>query len=153
MQLWKKHYIDDARKQNKQEDTISMYLEPTRNDRDYLYGRLLALADRFENGVLYKQGISDTRPTNAVKLMSNFVAKPFTTWGTLWKQLMPYLKSANGAPGSRTAWMRSWRFSKKETSKITVHFHRSFCSVIHASEGSLCVKRKKHPRRAKKTSV
>ena len=75
-----------------------MYLEPTRNDRDYLYGRLLALADRFENGVLYKQGISDTRPTNAVKLMSNFVAKPFTTWGTLWKQLMPYLKSANGAP-------------------------------------------------------
>lgn len=45
-----------------------------------------------------KQGISDTRPTNAVKLMSNFVAKPFTTWGTLWKQLMPYLKSANGAP-------------------------------------------------------
>lgn len=96
--LWKKHYIDDARKQNKQEDTISMYLEPTRNDRDYLYGRLLALADRFENGVLYKQGISDTRPTNAVKLMSNFVAKPFTTWGTLWKQLMPYLKSANGAP-------------------------------------------------------
>lgn len=30
--------------------------------------------------------------------MSNFVAKPFTTWGTLWKQLMPYLKSANGAP-------------------------------------------------------
>ena len=96
--LWKKHYIDDARKQNKQEDTISMYLEPTRNDRDYLYGRLLALADRFENGVLYKQGISDTRPTNAVKLMSNFVAKPFTTWGTLWKQLMPYLTSANGAP-------------------------------------------------------
>ena len=39
-----------------------MYLEPTRNERDYLYGRLLALADRFENGVLYKQGISDTRP-------------------------------------------------------------------------------------------
>ena len=72
-----------------------MYLEPNRDDRDYLYGRLLTLADNFEESVLRKQGVKD-RPTNAIKLMSNFTAKPYTTWGTLWKQLTPYLKSANG---------------------------------------------------------
>ena len=43
--LWKKHYIDETRKQHRQEDVITMYLEPNRDDRDYLYGRLLALAD------------------------------------------------------------------------------------------------------------
>ena len=48
-----------------------MYLEPNRDDRDYLYGRLLALADNFEESVLRKQGVKD-RPTNAIKLMSNF---------------------------------------------------------------------------------
>lgn len=55
-----------------------MYLEPNRDDRDYLYGRLLALADNFEESVLRKQGVKD-RPTNAIKLMSNFTAKPYTT--------------------------------------------------------------------------
>lgn len=89
--LWKKHYIDETRKQHRQEDVITMYLEPNRDDRDYLYGRLLALADNFEESVLRKQGVKD-RPTNAIKLMSNFTAKPYTTWGTLWKQLTPYLK-------------------------------------------------------------
>ena len=65
------------------------------------YGRLLALADNFEESVLRKQGVKD-RPTNAIKLMSNFTAKPYTTWGTLWKQLTPYLKSANGG-----SWFRN----------------------------------------------
>lgn len=55
----------------------------------------------FEESVLRKQGVKD-RPTNAIKLMSNFTAKPYTTWGTLWKQLMPYLKSANGG-----SWFRN----------------------------------------------
>lgn len=99
--LWKKHYIDETRKQHRQEDVITMYLEPNRDDRDYLYGRLLALADNFEESVLRKQGVKD-RPTNAIKLMSNFTAKPYTTWGTLWKQLTLYLKSANGG-----SWFRN----------------------------------------------
>lgn len=70
-----------------------MELDEKRDDRDYLYGRLLALADNFESGVLYQRNIS--RPTNAVKLMSNFVAKPFSTWGNLWKQIDPYMKSSD----------------------------------------------------------
>ena len=38
--LWKKHYIDETRKQHRQEDVITMYLEPNRDDRDYLYDLL-----------------------------------------------------------------------------------------------------------------
>lgn len=38
--LWKKHYIDETRKQHRQEDVITMYLEPNRDDRDYLYKAL-----------------------------------------------------------------------------------------------------------------
>ncbi|MEE8738949.1 MAG: type I-C CRISPR-associated protein Cas8c/Csd1 [Bifidobacterium sp.] len=84
--LWKKHYIQKG-------EAVTMRLDMTRNDRDYLYGRLLAIADNFEADVLYRQG--DTRPTNAVKLMSNFVAKPYSTWSNLWKQLVPYMKSSD----------------------------------------------------------
>jgi CRISPR-associated protein Csd1 len=86
--LWKKHFIQER-------TTVTMELDVTRTDRDYLYGRLLALADNFESGALHRRGISDTRPTNAVKLMSNFAAKPYSTWGNLWKQLTPYIKSSN----------------------------------------------------------
>ncbi|MCI1659705.1 type I-C CRISPR-associated protein Cas8c/Csd1 [Bifidobacterium psychraerophilum] len=85
--LWKKQLIQERK-------LITMELDEQRDDRDYLYGRLLALADNFESGVLYRQGVLGTRPTNAVKLMSNFVAKPFSTWGALWKQLVPYLKTS-----------------------------------------------------------
>jgi CRISPR-associated protein Csd1 len=84
--LWKKQFIQERK-------PITMELDEKRDDRDYLYGRLLALADNFESGVLYQRNIS--RPTNAVKLMSNFVAKPFSTWGNLWKQIDPYMKSSD----------------------------------------------------------
>lgn len=92
--LWKKHFNDEAKRHHDSKE-VSMELNLERKDRDYLYGRLLALADYFERGVLLKQQVD--RPTNAVKLMSNFIAKPYSTWGALWKQLIPYLKTMNGA--------------------------------------------------------
>lgn len=92
--LWRKHYTEEARRKtgqsNYQEKGMSMNLEKDRTDRDYLYGRLLALADSFESRVLRAEGVD--RPTNAMKLMSNFTARPYTTWGTLIRQLTPYFK-------------------------------------------------------------
>lgn len=100
--LWKKSFIDDALQSNNpmspERKEKMMQLDTSRKDRDYLYGRLLALADRFENNVLHIQGNQGTRPTNAVKLMSNFVAKPSTTWLALYRQLVPYINASNGAP-------------------------------------------------------
>jgi CRISPR-associated protein Csd1 len=88
--LTKKHI-----KQQRKED-ISMELEESRPDRDYLFGRLLSVADRLEATALYKAGVED-RATNAVKLMSAFAVKPYSTWGVLWKQLIPYKNQLCGA--------------------------------------------------------
>ncbi|MDR3292488.1 MAG: type I-C CRISPR-associated protein Cas8c/Csd1 [Clostridiales bacterium] len=109
----------------KQEEEIQMELDKTRTDRDYLYGRLLAVADQLEARALYEQDKkkwgkkvfdlnSDTdsdvvsnvdsdkdsskdnkrnhqRATNAIRLMSSFSTKPFSTWGVLHQQLNPYI--------------------------------------------------------------
>lgn len=88
--LAKKYYIQKG-------DDIKMILETKRTDRDYLYGRLLALADNLENYALFKQGNAGSRPTNAVKLWSNFAVKPYTTWGNIWQQLIPYINQLKGA--------------------------------------------------------
>jgi CRISPR-associated protein Csd1 len=72
------------------------------HDRDYLYGRLLALADKIESHARFLQvGKDDTekRPTNAVRYMSAFAAKPFSTWPIIYKQLNPYIQRLNGAEG------------------------------------------------------
>lgn len=85
-------------KQHNKED-ISMELEQTRQDRDYLYGRLLALAERVEKTALFKSGAekSDSRTTGAMRLMSSFYVKPFTTWGILRHNLIPYVNQLHGA--------------------------------------------------------
>lgn len=89
--LWRGYYNHHGRR-------INMELDEARTDRDYLYGRLLALADNLEYRVLLRQGDGKvTRSTNAVKFMTTFAAKPYQTWGVLNQQLNPYLKALNGA--------------------------------------------------------
>lgn len=101
--MWKKHFVEEDSKRPEQErNPITMALDKERDDRDYLYGRLLALADGFEYRILMQQGGSGTvgRSTNAVRLMSNYAAKPYVTWKNIWTQLTPYINYAwNHAPG------------------------------------------------------
>ena len=75
------------RYQNK-ERSYSMSLERERNSRDYLYGRLLALADYLEGRALYVAG--EKRETNAGKLMQRFAERPYSTWLTIETSLIPY---------------------------------------------------------------
>lgn len=140
--LWKKHYIDETRKQHRQEDVITMYLEPNRDDRDYLYGRLLALADNFEESVLRKQGVKD-RPTNAIKLMSNFTAKPYTTWAHCGSSLCHTLNRQTVVPGSVMRSMMLWLCLRKVILKIIRRFRQCFFWDIHVSGEHLSVKRKR----------
>ena len=88
-----------ARKYDKQQkkEEIQLGLDETRKDRDYLYGRLLAVADRIERRALYKANKQDVRATNAVRLMSAFAVKPYHTWGILYRQLIPYINQLYGA--------------------------------------------------------
>jgi len=83
-------------KQNEKED-IGLALDETRKEREYLYGRLLAIADRLEQTAMYKANKSDTRTTNAIRFMSAFSVKPYHTWGILYQQLLPYINQLGGA--------------------------------------------------------
>lgn len=75
------------RKLNEKEE-YNMALDESKKNRDYLYGRLLAVAEHIENRALYVAG--ETRDTTAAKLMQRFSDKPFSTWKTIEEALTPY---------------------------------------------------------------
>ncbi|KAB3529679.1 type I-C CRISPR-associated protein Cas8c/Csd1 [Alkaliphilus pronyensis] len=64
-------------------------LENERKSRDYLYGRLLAVAQNIEQWALSKT--NESRMTNADRLMHRFAEHPFSTWKTIELSLKPYL--------------------------------------------------------------
>lgn len=79
-----------------QED-YAMALENERTTRDYLYGRLLALAEHIEKAAL--TGSEKNRDTSAAKLMQRFAERPASTWRTIELALTPYksrLRSSKG---------------------------------------------------------
>ena len=79
---------------------FGLELDKNCRNRSYLFGRLLAVADRLESHARYLQeGKSDTnkRPTNAVRYMSAFASKPMRTWKLIYGQLSPYIQRLNGA--------------------------------------------------------
>lgn len=72
-----------------------MALEKNNNQRDYLYGRLLAVADGIESFATYlddkkKGSDADDRLTNARRMMYQFSQRPMSTWSYLQKKLLPY---------------------------------------------------------------
>jgi len=72
---------------NKKEHAVG--LEEDRKDRDYLFGRLLAVADRVEARILYQR--KENRETNAVRYMQRFSRYPCSTWEFLYvDKLRPY---------------------------------------------------------------
>lgn len=76
-------------------EKYDMALDETRNTRDYLYGRLLAIADRLEEHALYKA--EKGRATNATRYMQQFSQHPYRTWGQLHSALIPYMVRLDGA--------------------------------------------------------
>lgn len=81
------------RKQNEQEE-YGMALDEERNTRDYLYGRLLALAEHLEHWAIRSAG--ENRPTNAERMMQRFADRPYSTWRTLELALVPYKTRLGG---------------------------------------------------------
>ncbi|SEP88172.1 CRISPR-associated protein Csd1 [Nitrosomonas ureae] len=68
----------------------AMALEENYHSRDYLYGRLLAIAERIEDVALNISG--ESRPTTAARLMQRFADRPFETWRTIELALQPYIQ-------------------------------------------------------------
>ncbi|NOH03078.1 MAG: type I-C CRISPR-associated protein Cas8c/Csd1 [Chloroflexi bacterium] len=69
-------------------ENFDMSLDETRNTRDYLFGRLLAIADVMEERTLSEA--EKKRPTNATRYMQQFSQRPFTTWKQIHELLTPY---------------------------------------------------------------
>lgn len=69
-------------------NNYTMALENERTDRDYLYGRLLAVAEHIEEAALY--AANEKRETSAARLMQRFADYPFPTWRNIESALVPY---------------------------------------------------------------
>ena len=66
-----------------------MALEENRTSRDYLYGRLLAVAHQEERAALKE--MDQNRETNAMRYMQQFALRPASTWKLLYTdKLKPY---------------------------------------------------------------
>lgn len=74
-----------------------MALETDRRSRDYLYGRLLAIAEHIEGRALYVAG--EKRDTTASKLMQRFADRPASTWRIIEPALKPYISRLRAKRG------------------------------------------------------
>ncbi len=83
------------RKHKEREEKFEMSLDETRTTRDYLYGRLLAIADDLEEIALYKA--KENRATNAARYMQQFSQRPYQTWKQIHESLTPYMIRLGGA--------------------------------------------------------
>ncbi|PPK74433.1 CRISPR-associated Csd1 family protein [Methylobacter tundripaludum] len=73
-----------------QRRNYAMALEENYHSRDYLYGRLLATAERIEDVALSVSG--ENRSTTAARLMQRFADRPYATWRTIELALQPYMQ-------------------------------------------------------------
>lgn len=77
--VMKKHY---------EKEEFTMALDKDIKDRNYLFGRMLAVADALENRVLRQESIN--RTTNALRYMNAFAKHPVSTWKIIQDNLIPY---------------------------------------------------------------
>lgn len=68
-------------------ERYNVALDTKNKNRDYLFGRLLAIADVLERRAL---GAEETRATNAIRYMNSFSKNPARTWKTIQESLQPY---------------------------------------------------------------
>lgn len=95
--LWEKNlgiacalYRGYCKRNPKQTKEFDMALEENNNSRDYLYGRLLAIAERLEDIALNVAG--EKRSTTAARLMQRFADHPASTWRNIELALQPYIQ-------------------------------------------------------------
>ncbi|MEA3361455.1 MAG: type I-C CRISPR-associated protein Cas8c/Csd1 [Thermodesulfobacteriota bacterium] len=94
--LFKGFYMRHPDKSKRRE--YAMALEEKKNSRDYLYGRLLAIAEYIEEIALNVGG--ESRPTTAARMMQRFADHPFPSWRNIELGLQPYIQRLQGTrPG------------------------------------------------------
>ncbi len=73
---------------------IQWHYKKERKSRDYLYGRLLSIADDLERWAL--SSADEKRPTNAQRMMQRFADRPFSTYRNIEMALVPYKQRLGG---------------------------------------------------------
>lgn len=97
----RKQYIDNEK------GDISMSYDPNITDRSYLFGCLLAIADRIESDACFKDKKGDSEEgkkelkersvkTNARRYWYAFSQQPYKTWGNIERNLNPYIIKLGG---------------------------------------------------------
>ena len=76
-------------KSERYEEEWNVALDKKQKDRNYLYGRLLAVADRIEYRT-YDDG-DKARVTNAKRYMCTFSQRPYETWKVIEESIQPYV--------------------------------------------------------------
>ncbi len=89
--LYKGNFIRQSEQSKRR--AFTMALDTSITSRDYLYGRLLAIAEHLEDRALRNSNVN--RPTTAIRLMQRFSDRPYSTWLTIYKHLDPYMKQLN----------------------------------------------------------
>ncbi len=125
------------------EKQYQMKLETERNTPDYLYGRLLAIADNIENYALKTAG--EGRETTAARLTQRFADRPFSTWRTIELALTPYMVRLHSSEKTR-GYLKSRKrlldevicafnegdFSKEKDRPLTAEFLLGYHCQRHA---------------------
>ncbi|MFQ3192927.1 MAG: CRISPR-associated protein Csd1 [Paraglaciecola sp.] len=91
-----KGYCKRTNKLNERKD-YDMALEEGNRSRDYLYGRLLAVAENIELYALYKVG--EKGRTSAERMMQRFADRPCSTWRNLELSLQSYMYRLQNSSG------------------------------------------------------
>ncbi|MGG4146806.1 type I-C CRISPR-associated protein Cas8c/Csd1 [Paenibacillus algorifonticola] len=71
----------------KEKEGFRVSLNKQLDDRNYLFGRMLAIADVLERRAL---GREERRATNAIRYMNAFAQRPGRTWSIIQANLQPY---------------------------------------------------------------
>lgn len=89
-------FVKKSRYERNQKEEWNVALNKECDNRDYLYGRLLAVADRIEYRTFDMEHDSG-RVTNAKRYMSTFSQRPFETWKIIEESIQPYLNKLSPA--------------------------------------------------------
>ncbi|PID20568.1 type I-C CRISPR-associated protein Cas8c/Csd1 [Sporosarcina sp. P3] len=84
---------------NKQHESegYTVAIQEENNSRDYLFGRLLGVAEVMERSVLRER--DENRATNATRYFNAFSQHPARTWMVIRKQLSPYFQRSGSSAG------------------------------------------------------
>ena len=80
--------VKKQRKERNREEW-NVALDRKETDRSYLYGRMLAVAEKIEESTYSET--DNGRVTNARRYMNTFSQRPFDTWMVIEESIQPYL--------------------------------------------------------------